>query len=255
MALRPLEQAILIAVHRLTRDTYGETDSGAVADELRKMNHNIPAVMIYGRLFGKLRDEGYLAQVTTIMAGGQVRHVELTDYGRELAEADIEPVERVYSETRRLLGSDAFAEAYPGAFQPWAEAEELLFGDEPEKQLATIGFKLRDATQAFATAMVDEHKPPGADSEVAAVKNRLKSVIDMYKSQLGKRRPALLDAMVKLWDADVALVQKQTHANEQDVSLSVNDARRVVTLTMFLMIEFAAILDEVEPPPATLEDG
>lgn len=45
----------------------------------------------------------------------------------------------------------------------------------------------------------------------------------MHKPQLEKRRPALLDALVKLWDADVALIQKQTHANEQDVSLTVND--------------------------------
>jgi hypothetical protein len=222
-----------------------ETDSEAVGELVEQMGHKLPAEMTYGRMFGILKEEGYLAQCTTRTGGGKVVMVELTPQGRAAARADVDPAQEVYAENRRLLGSEMFTADYPNAFKPWAEAEVLLFGDEPEMQLATIGFKLRDATQAFATALVGKHKPSGVDTEVAAVKSRLKSVTDMHRSQLGKRRPALLDALVNLWDADVALIQKQTHANEQEPSLTTNDARRVVTLTMFLMIEFATILEEL----------
>jgi hypothetical protein len=251
MALRPLDRDILVVVHRLAGD-YGETDSDAVADELVRMGHQLPPALVYRRLFGDLRDAGYLKPTTTISAE-RVVLVELDSLGREEVEAEADPMEQVYSHARRLFGSDAFAAAYPDAFQPWSEAERLLFGDDPQAQLATIGFKLRDSTQAFATALVNEHKPPDADLEIAAVKNRLRSVISMHKSQLGKRRPAVLEALVKLWDADVALIQRQTHANEQDVLLNVNDARRVVSLTMFLIVEFAAIIDELPDPVAPLE--
>ncbi len=62
--------------------------------------------------------------------------------------------------------------------------------------------------------------------------------------------------MLDLWDADVDLIQRQTHANERvGKPLNVNDGRRVVSLTMFLMVEFATILDDINDPlsPATLK--
>jgi hypothetical protein len=255
--LDPLEKAILVATDRMTRGTYMSTDSDAIGQELEHMGHELPPRLIYGRLFGRLREEGYLVPATAIMAGGRAVHVELTSFGREEARADIDPMEEVHADARRLLASEAFAVGYPGAFEPWAEAEQLLFGHDPESQLATIGFKLRDATQAFAAALVEQYKPSREERDPTRVKNRLKSVVETYKSQLGDRRAAVLNAMVDLWDAGVDLIQRQTHANEKaGRSLTVNDGRRVVFLTMFLMIEFASLLDEIEPPPlATLESA
>ncbi len=128
-------------------------------------------------------------------------------------------------------------------------------GIRPESQLATVGFKLRDATQAFAAIFVEQYKPAREEPDPTRVKNRLKSLVETYKSQLGDRRAVVLDAMVDLWDADVNLIQRQTHADEKARKpLTVNDGRRIVFLTMFLMIEFASLLDEIQPPPpATLE--
>ena len=156
-----------------------------------------------------------------------------------------------------MFASEAFERAYPGAFKPWAAAEALLFGEDPESQLGKIGFNLRDATQAFTSALVEEYPPGTPEPTVTQVTKRLKAVIDTYRPRLGKRRSKSLDAMVNLWDADVDLIQRQTHANEKDKPLTINDGRRVVFLTMFLMVEFATILDDMDegPPPATLEPG
>jgi hypothetical protein len=250
--LEPLEKAILVAIDRLTRGTYMSTDSHAVAEELQQAGYELPPLMVYGRLFGRLRDDGYLVPATTLMAGGRAVHVELSGFGREEARANSDPMEEVHANARRLLASDAFAVAFPGAFASWAEAERLLFGENPESQLATIGFKCRDATQAFATGLVEKYPPTTPEADAARVKNRLKAVIETHKPQLGERRAASLDAMVALWDADVDLVQRQTHANEKGGQpLTVHDGRRVVFLTMFLMIECAAVLEEIEPSSET----
>jgi hypothetical protein len=226
------------------------TDSDAVAQELEQMGHALPPDLIYGRLFIRLRDEGYLVPATTVMAGGRAVHVELTSYGRETARADLDPMEEVHAGARRLLASEAFSAAFPRAFGPWADAEGLLFDDQPETQLATMGFKCRDATQAFAAALVEKYPPERPEPDATRVKNRLRAVIETYTAQLGDRRAAVLDAMANLWDADADLIQRQTHANEKGGQpLTVNDGRRVVFLTMFLMVEFATIFDEIEPPP------
>jgi hypothetical protein len=254
--LQPLEKAILIAIDRITRDNYTSTDSDEVANELKATGFELPAGMLYERLFLQLREAGYLGATTTRTGGGRVVHVELTPYGREVAREDADPMEEVYMAARRLFGSEQFAKAYPGAFGPWTHAETLLFGDQPESQLANIGFNCRDAVQDFAGELQERFPPNEPDPDPTHTKNRLRAVIDTYKPRIGERRTAVLDRMLDLWDADVGLIQRQTHANERvGTPLNVNDGRRVVSLTMFLMIEFATILDDMDdpPPPATLE--
>ncbi len=254
--LQPLEKAILVAIDRITRDRYTSTDSDEVAGELKAMGFELPAALLYERLFGQLRDAGYLGDATTRTGGGRVVHVELTSYGREVAREDADPMEEVHLAMRRLFSSVLFAKAYPGAFGPWAEAEKLLFGDQPESQLANIGFNCRDALQAFAGEFQERYPPDEPDPDPTHTKNRLRAVIQTYKPRIGERRAAMLDRVLDLWDADVDLIQRQTHANERPGKpLNVNDGRRVVSLTMFLMIEFATILDDMDdpPPPATLE--
>lgn len=254
--LQPLEKRILVAIDRITRDKYSSTDSDEVAVELKAMGFELPAALLYERLFGQMRDAGYLGDATTRTGGGRVVHVELTPYGREVAREDVDPMEEVYLAVRRMFGSEVFARAYPGAFGPWADAEELVFGEQPEAELAKIGFSCRDAVQAFAGELQDRYQPTEPDPEATHTKNRLHAVIETYKDRIGKRRTAVLDAMLTLWDADIDLIQRQTHANERlGKPLAVNDGRRVVSLTMFLMIEFATILDDMDDPapPATLE--
>lgn len=154
-----------------------------------------------------------------------------------------------------LFGSERFSKAYPGAFGPWTRAEKLLFGDQPEAQLANIGFNCRDAVQDFAGELQERFPPDEPDPDPTHTKNRLRAVIETYKPRIGERRTAL-ERMLDLWDADVDLIQRQTHANERvGKPLNVNDGRRVVSLTMFLMVEFATILDDINDPlsPATLK--
>jgi hypothetical protein len=254
--LQPLEKAILIAIDRITLDNYTSTDSDEVANEVRAMGFELPAEMLYERLFLQLRDASYLGPATTRTGGGRVVHVELTHYGREVAREDADPMEEVYMAVRRLFGSEQFSKTYPGAFGPWTRAEKLLFGDQPESQLANIGFNCRDAVQDFAGELQERFPPDEPDPDPTHTKNRLRAVIETYKPRIGERRTTALERMLDLWDADVDLIQRQTHANERvDKPLNVSDGRRVVFLTMFLMIEFATILGDIDDPasPAALE--
>lgn len=249
--LQPLEKAILIAIDRITRDNYTSTDSDEVANEVTAMGFELPAEMLYERLFLQLREASYLGPATTRTGGGRVVHVELTHYGREVAREDADPMEEVYMAVRRLFGSKQFSKAYPGAFGSWSRAEKLLFGDQPESQLANIGFNCRDAVQDFAGELQERFPPDEPDPDPTHTKNRLRAVIATYKPRIGERRTTALERMLDLWDADVDLVQRQTHANERvGKPLNVNDGRRVVSLTMFLMIECATILDDIDDLPS-----
>lgn len=254
--LEPLEKAILVAIDGITRGRFESTDSDAVAAELRAEGRELPPKLPYERLFLDLKDRGYLVPATTRTGGSGVIFVELTEQGRAVARDGRDPAEEIWSDVRRLLGSERFAKTYPGAYAPWADAADRLLSDRPESQLAQIGFNCRDAVQAFADELQAHYPPTEPDPQATHTKQRLRGIIETYKTRIGKRRTAVLDAMLRLWDADVDLIQRQTHANERAGNpLTVSDGRRVVSLTMFLMIEFAAILDEMDdgPPPATLE--
>ena len=130
---------------------------------------------------------------------------------------------------------------------PWADAATCLLGDQPETKLAQIGFNCRDAVQAFAEELQARYPPAEGVIEVTHTKKRLRGIVEAYKGQIGERRTAVLDSMLALWNANVDLIQRQTHANERAGSeLTINDGRRVVSLTMFLIIEFATIFDEMD---------
>jgi hypothetical protein len=78
-----------------------------------------------------------------------------------------------------------------------------------------FSFSYRDAVQAFAGALQERYPPETPEPDATKTKNRLKAVITTYKPYLGNRRSAVLDALVELWAADIALIQRQTHANER----------------------------------------
>jgi hypothetical protein len=175
-----------------------------------------------------------------------------------LKERAAAPAERVEDHTRRLLESDAFRESFPAAFERWADAEALLWRSNSEREWTTIGFKAREATQLFATALVAEHDPADVDPDVTRTKNRLRSVIGLYREKLGSSRGAMLDALLAHWDATVDVIQRQTHGQEKgNEPLTWLDAWRVVLHTAVLMHEIAATLEEMREPPqvAHLESG
>src|ERR1019366_2469310 len=61
--LQPLEKAILIAIDRITRDNYTSTDSDEVANEVKAMGFELPAEMLYERLFLQLRSEEHTSEL------------------------------------------------------------------------------------------------------------------------------------------------------------------------------------------------
>jgi hypothetical protein len=179
-------------------------------------------------------------------------------YYAAMKERDGQPLDRTENETRRLLASEGFQEAYPGAYERWADAEKLLWSATSERELSTIGHKVREATQLFATALIERYQSHLVEADPARTKNRLRAVIEQHRAALGARRAALLDALIVYWEATIDAIQRQEHGEQKcKQALTWLDGRRVVFHTASLMVEIAATLEEVdEPPPvAWLEGG
>jgi hypothetical protein len=168
----------------------------------------------------------------------------------------LDPFERVIRRARDVLATSEFASAYPGAFDAWAAAERLLWEGDSGSKLTTIGHNVREAMQAFATAMVDAYEPPGVDPNVANVERRLGAVIALHRPKLGDAHREALEALGTLWTKVSRLVQRQEHgAQREGEPVTWSDARRIVYLTMFCMAEFVDTFADLQPPAASLEGG
>lgn len=245
--LDDLGRKVLVAVDRLTRTSYGDTHGEAVVEELERMGETPPEMTLYN-LFFRLRDDGYLE----CSSGGYgepraMGLVRLTSYGVEEAR-DVDPVERTYGEARHVIASAAFAGAYPAAFDSWAAAERLLWSDDAQRSLTTIGHHVREAMQKFATTLVETHQPPDVDPDPSQVERRLGAVIAMHRLELGKARREALEALGTLWERTNRLVQRQEHGAQKEGERIVwSDARRIVWLSLFCMFEFADIWGPLDP--------
>jgi hypothetical protein len=252
--LTELEIAILQAVDRLTPNGYGETDGEAIEDELHRAGHGVPPALQFGRMFMKLSEEGFLTAYIT--GGGRPVQVELTGPGRQVAR-EAGGFERGYAAAHRMIASDSFAAAFPKAFGPWADAERLLWGEDAEAQLSTVGHKVREAAQAFATAAIDRYGADEPPSDVKLVKKRLGAVIAHNRSSMSDAKRKVLEDLGDLWESVVDLIERQEHsAQKEGEPVTFEDGRRVVMLTMFLMIEFVSLCEgRALPKLATLEGG
>jgi hypothetical protein len=156
----------------------------------------------------------------------------------------------VIGEARHVLRSSEFAAQFPGAFDAWAAADERLWQDDTATNLTTIGHSVREAMQSFATAMVEQYGPPAVDPDVSMVEKRLGAVIAAHRERLGEARRDALEALGTLWTKTNRLVQRQEHgAQKEGEPVTWSDARRIVYLTMFLMVEFVDTFEDLEPPP------
>ncbi len=252
--LTGLEVAILQAIDRLTPDGHGETHGDEIEAQLRRAGHEPPLGLEFGRMFMKLRDEGFVDAY--ISGGGGPVMVRLTGFGRQAAR-EAGGFEHGYSVARELISSDGFAAAFPGAFDPWAHAERLLRDEDAAAQQSTVGHKIRDAAQAFVTEAIKRYGADDPPADVKLVKRRLGAVIAHNRGWLSDAKRKVLEDLGNLWESTVDLIQRQEHsAQKEGEALTIDDGRRVVMLTMVLMIEFVSILeDRPVPPPATLEDG
>jgi hypothetical protein len=79
-------------------------------------------------------------------------------------------------------------------------------------------------------------------------------VIALYRPQLGDARREALEALETLWTKVNKLVQRQEHGAQKDGEpVTWSDARRIVYLTMFCMVEFVDTFEGMAPPVAHLE--
>jgi hypothetical protein len=77
------------------------------------------------------------------------------DYYSQMRTREGEPAARVENEVRKLLDDEGFRNDFPEACARWAEAERLLWGDDSDRNLSTIGHKAREAVHEFAPALVE----------------------------------------------------------------------------------------------------
>jgi hypothetical protein len=244
-----VEQKVLVLIERLTAKDFAPISGFAVEKAANDAGLSLDEATLTKVLL-KLR-EGGLITCRFLMGSGVAGFAEIsvTRSGHREAAADTgDPFDITYGAARTMLASVAFAEAFPGAFEPWAEAQRLLAGTEPQKHLTTIGHNAREAAQGFATAMIQRF---GADAEpdadVKHVKARLGSVIAAHRKALGPKRRKVLEDLGTLWSSSVDLIERQEHgAQKEGETVTTDDARRIVYLTMFLMTEFATIFESVE---------
>lgn len=156
-----------------------------------------------------------------------------------------EPARQVEDDVRSLLSGARFRSIYGAAYARWSEAVDLLWGADSERELTTIGFKLRESMQAFATELVARHKPTDVTDDPEMTLDRVLAVLRTQRPLLGETRGDLLDALFHYWRASVKLVQRQTHGARRDGEpLSWEDVRRALLSTAVVMVELARVLDE-----------
>jgi hypothetical protein len=154
-----------------------------------------------------------------------------------------EPVARQEESVRAFLESDYLRSIAPAAFEKWSEAERLLWSANSENELSTIGHKLREALQDFASALVQAHEPPDVNADVAKTLDRLSAVIRQQHFGLGERRRRLFDALFGYCRVAIELAQRQEHGGQREGEpLEWEDGRRAVFHTAVVMLEVVKVL-------------
>lgn len=144
-------------------------------------------------------------------------------------------IERVERFVRMVLGSDRFRSLYPEAFERWSQAEALLWQQDAEAKVSTVGHTLREGIQQFATALVAHFSPPNVDQNLAHDLARVKSVLALVGDTIGK---TTREALAAQWATTSKLVQRLEHGEQRKGEpLTWEDARRAVFLVAAAMVE------------------
>jgi hypothetical protein len=161
-----------------------------------------------------------------------------------------EPVARQEESLRSLIESDELRAVAPVAYEKWSEAERLLWSANSDNEFSTIGHKLREALQEFATALIEVHQPPDVNPDAAKTLDRLSAVFKQHHPGLGERRRRLFDALFKYCRVAIELVQRQEHGGQREGEpLEWEDGRRAVFHTAVVMTEVVGVLED--PPEAS----
>lgn len=180
-----------------------------------------------------LQEAGYLRNV-----GGQ--RWDLTAKAQQFYEDQMqeEPTLSMEEQSQRLISDAGFRSRYPNAYARWCSAQRLLSARESGDNATLVGHSAREATQAFATELVAQHQPHSVCADETMVEKRVGAVIAMHAAALGEKRRLALQALGSLWRATNGLIQRQEHgAAKEGESVTADDARRIVLLTLVLMTE------------------
>ena len=147
-------------------------------------------------------------------------------------------LQRVEQAVREYLDGSRLRERYADAYAKIAEADGLLWSTEAEQNATIICHLCREALVLFTTALVNEHKPPDADLELAKTKRRLGSVLRSARHPIGEKTSVFIDALEGYYSALSDLVDRGEHgAAKIGEPVAWDDARRVVFHTLIVMYE------------------
>jgi hypothetical protein len=167
-------------------------------------------------------------------------------YYAYLKQRDGQPIQRIEVQSRNYLNSDLFQRKYPQAYQKWANAEILLWSSDSEQQLTTVGHLCRESLQEFASALVDQFKPPNVDSDKAHTIKRIRAVLYMLADRLGTTQK-FFDVLITYWETVNDLIQRQEHGGQKEGHpLIWDDARRVVFQSAVVMLEISKNLEQIK---------
>jgi hypothetical protein len=154
------------------------------------------------------------------------------------------PLQQLEEDITHYLQADIFQKRYPRAYRKWLEAAEKLSSSDSEDQPNTVGHLCREAIQEFATALVEQYKPPEVSPDKARDINRIQAVLDQNAARLGTRVSDFLEALLNYWRTVSRLVQRQVHGSQkEDRPLVLEDGRRVVFHTAVVMYEVDRALE------------
>jgi hypothetical protein len=205
--------------------------------ELAVLEGDVQALFNAGLLDRGTMIWGEPTQPFTISAAG-FAHYE------EMRQRPADPGVAIEEETRRYLDG-TFKDRFPEAYARLAAAEQMLWKADAADNYTTIGHKLREATQQFATEMVQRHQVADAQPDPAKTKNRLRAVVESQRDRLGTARSDLLKALAEYQDAVNDLVQRQEHGDQKPgEALTWEDARAAVFHTALLLYEYDRLLNQ-----------
>ena len=149
-----------------------------------------------------------------------------------------------------MLESEELRAAAPVAYENWSEAERLLWSATSDSEFSTIGHKLREALQDFASALVDIHHPPEVNPDTTKTLDRLSAVLVQCHPELGERRRRQFDALFNYWRVTIELIQRQEHGGQKEGEpLEWEDGRRAVFQTAVVMTEMVGLLKDRKKVP------
>ncbi len=160
-------------------------------------------------------------------------------YYEYLKQNESEPYQRLNGHTRNYLMTNNFRQNYPVAYQKWAEAEQILWSSDSQRQLTTIGHLCREALQEFVTILVNKYNLQVVDKDKAHIVARARAVLNAIGEKLGKSERQFLETLIEYWGAVSDLIQRQEHGGQKESQELVwQDGRRVIFQTAMVMLEF-----------------